>query len=201
MTYTEHQIHDLSGRELDVAFCEIMFGDDLTANTEERIEQACAPVLSVYNCGKGLSVNVRVYGNPTDMKIKHGVVIETARWAGNCVIPFQNADRPGMFDYSYIWNSRHGKPYQSDLEQHVANWRAEPNVGDVWELFGVTSNVLDGAVTESPCLAKNDGENWHVYDGKLGLKWMHLGNFLARGETPEEAIKRAAIIAKLREAE
>ena len=92
--YTEAQIRELTGRELRVAVSLLVLGDDLTANTDERIEKAIAS--GWHKLGW--------------------------KWNGNV---YAACDVPWICEGN-IWNDRGNEPYGSDLEQHVANWRAEP---------------------------------------------------------------------------
>lgn len=169
MTYTEQQIHELSGRELDIAVCEIVLGDDLTANTDSKRVQAAREW---------------VQSGETEWRLKATMYTGLKTVAHEMEHPDGTLIR--IEKPVDLWNSRHGKPYQSDIEQHVANWRAEPDVGDVWALWR---------------------DNWDLYrscDKWVVLIWLGHDDEVdvySNAKTPEEAVKRAAIIAKLREAE
>ena len=85
----------------DVELCRYVelycFGDDGTANTDEDIVYAIALGFRGYVTGWVFNGN----------KYPEGGVLEN-------------------LDEMTIWHNRHGQPWQSDLEAHVAAWRAEP---------------------------------------------------------------------------
>ncbi len=86
---------------------EASLGDDLTANTEDRIDKALQSWVEPRN--------------------SDGHFETAIAWNS------QTEDRRALIGYGYIgrswrfaWNERHGQPWQSDIEKHVSEWRAEP---------------------------------------------------------------------------
>jgi CubicO group peptidase (beta-lactamase class C family) len=162
MTYTEADIRELSGVELRVAVELLVRKDDLTANTDERIEQA---IESGWRPGGIWKWDGREFG--------YSDVLWSV--AGN------------------IWGSRSGQPYEASIEQHVANWRAEPlPMGLEWcvpELMG-PGGVLEG---------------WDLsYNQQFTDMWACVGYgewAFATADDPATAIKRAACLVKLRKGE
>lgn len=85
-------------------------GDDLTANTEERLKSAVGGW--ILNNPDWRIVRVQVTLHDFEWEIcreKRGIIV--ARY---------------KLPSSDVWEHRNGEPWQFDLETHVAAWRAEP---------------------------------------------------------------------------
>lgn len=95
--------------ELRVALAWWLCGDDLTASTDDRNTKAVNDWLR--NSDEWMLLT-RCFGRSRQPLVqRHSRGIVTSEYK----IPDTD-----------IWTHRHGKPWQSDLESHVAAWRAEP---------------------------------------------------------------------------
>lgn len=86
----------LEGEELFREVERVVFGDDLTANTDERLKAAF----------------VRV---PFHLWEE---VVDTRLW--------ESYTWPGFEQAIKAWNNREGKRWQEEIEAHVQSWRAKP---------------------------------------------------------------------------
>ena len=84
-------------RELDALVEKEIFGDDLRATTDGRLASA-------FHC----------FGDA----YRWSAVVPTNEWI--------DYSWPGFTVAKRYWDAREGQPWQHDLEQHVADWRAEP---------------------------------------------------------------------------
>lgn len=189
--YTEAQIHELTGRDLDAAVHEIVLGDDLTANTDERLNAVVKSNVSSHPTCTGINVSVR----------------RGCGWGHPSVIPWQNEYRHGLYDHLHVWSHRHGQPWQADLEAHVRDWRAEP---DEWDLNRCIPELMGPGKVLGPALISHEyvgydavqclnGE-WSIFKTLCGLSQEDIREPVVKyAPCLATAIKRAACIVKLRE--
>jgi hypothetical protein len=172
-TYTEAEIHTLEGSDLDTAIAVVVEGDDLTANTDERIKEAM--------CDSGY----RFSADSRGFYVKsHGLLVSWFEWP---------EDKQQECDWLLeIWKRREGQPYQADLEAHVCDWRATAGPFPLeWCVMELIPMVWpDGWM--KPTLRRNKGK-YQFWDGAYSALPFHT-----EASDPATAIKRVALIVTLR---
>lgn len=105
-----------------------LFGDDGTANTDERIEDALSESFGVIAGGGQIELHF-----PESQNQEHDAL---------CILkaPFAtplSRDRNGLPEVALtFWNNRHGEQWRDAIESVVSAWRAEPrNFFEDWDAW------------------------------------------------------------------
>ena len=168
-----------AGPELDGLIDEVVFGIDRTANTPLARFMAISSGMK-RGCGESLALEI-------DGK---EIIIPTS----DCT-HIDHTTKDFSKSETWIWLSRHGKPWQAALEKHVAAWRAPPTqkYSTDWSAAGP---LLERLAASGECDmifdvgGEKDGGGFRLCD--MGIDGML--ECVVHGETAPLAIARAAAI-------
>lgn len=162
---TDTEILSLSGKALDRLVEKHLWGDDLTAKTPELCHVATLQVIRESDCD----------GTPDWFVLGEYPTYVNSLWASVAS--------------QIIWDNRHGKPYQSALESHVAAYRADPPHRDVLEIVE-RARGMGVFVRLCPTLAGYNVDAWDRVE--------RLDFVVCSAEEMPVVVKRLAVYAAMR---